>query len=163
LAPIVFVGGSLASHGGQNPVEPIKLGAAILHGPNVWNFAEIYSALDAAHGAEQVTDVGRLTVRVGAWLTDAAERTNVGAAERAGRLPGSPVPSIARLRRSIRISCRSAWRAGTVMREPPFWWRDAGIKAHLLAPLAAIYGAVAARRLARKGWRAGVPVVCIGN
>jgi len=49
------------------------------------------------------------------------------------------------------------------MREPPFWWRDAGIKAHLLAPLAAIYGAVAARRLARKGWRAGVPVVCIGN
>src|SRR5215470_6320980 len=27
LAPIVFVGGSLASHGGQNPVEPIKLGA----------------------------------------------------------------------------------------------------------------------------------------
>jgi len=83
LAPIVFVGGSLASHGGQNPVEPIKLGAAILHGPHVWNFAEIYSALDAAHGAEQVTDVGRLTVRVGAWLTDAAERTNVVTAARA--------------------------------------------------------------------------------
>jgi len=91
LAPIVFVGGSLASHGGQNPVEPIKLGAAILHGPNVWNFAEIYSALDAAHGAEQVTDVGRLTVRVGAWLTDAAERTNVVAAARAtvARLAGA--------------------------------------------------------------------------
>ena len=47
LAPIVFVGGSLASHGGQNPIEPIKLGAAILHGPNVWNFAEIYAALDS--------------------------------------------------------------------------------------------------------------------
>src|SRR5205823_8971315 len=72
LAPIVFVGGSLASHGGQNPVEPIKLGAAILHGPHVWNFAEIYAALDAAHGAEQVADGNRLTVRVGAWLTDAA-------------------------------------------------------------------------------------------
>src|SRR5215831_16603388 len=43
LAPIVFVGGSLASHGGQNPIEPIKLGAAVLHGPNVWNFAEIYA------------------------------------------------------------------------------------------------------------------------
>ena len=66
LAPIVFVGGSLASHGGQNPIEPIKLGAAILHGPHVWNFAEIYSALDAARGAEQVTDVGKLAVRVGA-------------------------------------------------------------------------------------------------
>jgi 3-deoxy-D-manno-octulosonic-acid transferase len=82
LAPIVFVGGSLASHGGQNPVEPIKLGAAILHGPHVWNFAEIYSALDDAHGAEQVTDVGKLTVRVGAWLTDSGERSTVVAAAR---------------------------------------------------------------------------------
>ena len=82
LAPIVFVGGSLASHGGQNPVEPIKLGAAVLHGPHVWNFAEIYAALDAAHGAEQVADAGRLTVRVGAWLTDAAERMKVAASAR---------------------------------------------------------------------------------
>jgi len=82
LAPIVFVGGSLATRGGQNPVEPIKLGAAVLHGPHVWNFAEIYAALDAAHGAEQVTDGGRLTVRVGAWLTDAAERVKVAARAR---------------------------------------------------------------------------------
>jgi 3-deoxy-D-manno-octulosonic-acid transferase len=82
LAPIVFVGGSLATRGGQNPVEPIKLGAAVLHGPHVWNFAEIYAALDAAHGAEQVTDGGRLTVRVGAWLTDVAERVKVAARAR---------------------------------------------------------------------------------
>ena len=34
------------------------MGAAILHGPHVWNFAEIYAALDAAHGAEPVTDAG---------------------------------------------------------------------------------------------------------
>ena len=52
LAPIVFIGGSLVGHGGQNPIEAAKLGAAILHGPHVWNFAEIYSALDAAGGAE---------------------------------------------------------------------------------------------------------------
>jgi tetraacyldisaccharide 4'-kinase len=49
------------------------------------------------------------------------------------------------------------------MREPAFWWRPAGPRAGLLAPVAAIYGAVAGRRLARKGWRASVPVVCIGN
>jgi tetraacyldisaccharide 4'-kinase len=50
------------------------------------------------------------------------------------------------------------------MREPPFWWRpDGGIAAAMLAPLAAVYGAVAARRLARHGARAGVPVVCVGN
>jgi 3-deoxy-D-manno-octulosonic-acid transferase len=82
VAPIVFVGGSLASHGGQNPIEPIKLGAAVLHGPHVWNFAEIYEALDKAHGAEEVTDVGKLAVRVGAWLTDAVARARVAAAAR---------------------------------------------------------------------------------
>jgi 3-deoxy-D-manno-octulosonic-acid transferase len=82
LAPIVFVGGSLASHGGQNPIEAIKLGAAILHGPHVWNFAEIYAALDGAHGAESVTDVGKLAVRLGAWLKDAGERASVVAAGR---------------------------------------------------------------------------------
>ena len=82
LAPIVFVGGSLARHGGQNPIEPAKLGAAILHGPQVWNFTEIYAALDSAHGAELVSDVGKLAVRVGAWLKDADERATVAAAAR---------------------------------------------------------------------------------
>ena len=77
LAPIVFIGGSLVGHGGQNPIEAAKLGAAILHGPHVWNFSEIYSALDAAGGAEMVTDTGKLTVRVGAWLTDAEARKKV--------------------------------------------------------------------------------------
>jgi 3-deoxy-D-manno-octulosonic-acid transferase len=75
LAPMVFIGGSLVRHGGQNPVEAVKLGAAILHGPHVWNFAEIYEALDAQHGAEQVTDINGLTARFGAWLADAAART----------------------------------------------------------------------------------------
>jgi 3-deoxy-D-manno-octulosonic-acid transferase len=74
LAPLVFMGGSLVGHGGQNPIEAIKLGAAVLHGPNVWNFAEIYSALDAAGGAEPVTDSGKLAVRVGALLKDVAAR-----------------------------------------------------------------------------------------
>jgi 3-deoxy-D-manno-octulosonic-acid transferase len=82
LAPIVFVGGSIASHGGQNPIEPIKLGAAILHGPHVWNFAEIYAALDRSRGAEQVADAGKLAVRVGAWLKDVGERNAVVAAAR---------------------------------------------------------------------------------
>ena len=49
LAPIVFMGGSLATHGGQNPIEAIRLGAATVHGPHVWNFAEIYATLDAEH------------------------------------------------------------------------------------------------------------------
>ena len=96
LAPIVFVGGSLASHGGQNPVEPIKLGAAILHGPHVWNFAEIYAALDAAHGAEQVADVGQAD-RAGRRMAHRCSRAHRGWwRRRARRWRSSLVRSIAR-------------------------------------------------------------------
>lgn len=70
LAPVVFIGGSMVKHGGQNPIEAAKLGAAILHGPHVWNFTEIYAALDSARGAELVDDCDRLTVHLAACLAD---------------------------------------------------------------------------------------------
>jgi 3-deoxy-D-manno-octulosonic-acid transferase len=82
MAPVVFVGGSLVRHGGQNPIEPAKLGAAILHGPHVWNFAEIYAALDAARGAEQVDDADRLTAGYGALLGRPAARKQTADAAR---------------------------------------------------------------------------------
>src|SRR5438094_959827 len=50
-----------------------------------------------------------------------------------------------------------------MMREPSFWWHDAGIAARVLAPVAAAYGAVARARLNWRGRRAAIPVVCIGN
>lgn len=49
------------------------------------------------------------------------------------------------------------------LRAPEFWWQRAGITAALLYPAAAIYGAVAAYRLGRNGYRAKIPVICIGN
>jgi tetraacyldisaccharide 4'-kinase len=49
------------------------------------------------------------------------------------------------------------------MREPAFWWRKPALAAALLAPAAAFYGAVAARRMMRPGARVGVPVLCVGN
>ena len=49
------------------------------------------------------------------------------------------------------------------MREPAFWWRKAGLASGLLAPAAACYGAIAARRMMRPGARARVPVLCVGN
>jgi len=49
------------------------------------------------------------------------------------------------------------------MREPGFWHRPSSWKSHLLRPLAALYGAVAARRLRRQGFDAGLPVFCVGN
>jgi 3-deoxy-D-manno-octulosonic-acid transferase len=77
LAPIVFMGGSLVRHGGQNPIEAAKLGSAILHGPHVWNFAEIYDELDRASGASEVTDGSKLALRLGAWLKDSGARQAV--------------------------------------------------------------------------------------
>ncbi len=49
------------------------------------------------------------------------------------------------------------------MREPAFWWRKPGLASRLLSPLAALCGAVAARRMHRPGQRARAKVVCIGN
>jgi len=91
LAPIVFMGGSLASHGGQNPIEAIRLGAAVLHGPHVWNFAEIYATLDDAHGAELVADEQALTDRLASWLADPKSRMAVAdaAAAAVGQLGGA--------------------------------------------------------------------------
>jgi tetraacyldisaccharide 4'-kinase len=47
--------------------------------------------------------------------------------------------------------------------EPAFWYRPSSLTSRLLLPLGAIYGAIAARRLAREGIDAGIPVLCVGN
>ena len=80
IAPIVFMGGSLASHGGQNPIEAIRFGAAVVHGPHISNFAEIYGALDATGGAKLVADEGALTAQLGDWLGHPATRNAAAAA-----------------------------------------------------------------------------------
>ncbi len=72
--PIVFMGGSLVEHGGQNPIEAIKLGAAIAHGPHVFNFSDIYEALDHTGGAKRVLDGDGLGRQVNAWLMNAPQR-----------------------------------------------------------------------------------------
>ncbi|CCD98805.1 tetraacyldisaccharide 4'-kinase [Bradyrhizobium sp. STM 3809] len=49
------------------------------------------------------------------------------------------------------------------MREPAFWHRPPTWQSRLLSPLSMLYGAVAARRMAQPGIKAGVPVICVGN
>lgn len=78
LAHVVFMGGSIVEHGGQNPIEAAKLGKPILHGPNVWNFNAIYAALDAARGAEEVENIGHLAMRIGDLMKDPAARKAAG-------------------------------------------------------------------------------------
>lgn len=68
LCPVSFVGGSLVPVGGHNPFEPAALGSAILHGPYIDNFAEIYERLTVAGGAREIDDPG-----LGLALSEALE------------------------------------------------------------------------------------------
>jgi len=55
----VFLGGSLMNHGGQNPIEAIRYGCNILHGPNISNFDEIYNLteeLKVSHKVNSLND-----------------------------------------------------------------------------------------------------------
>ena len=97
LADIAFVGGSLTQRGGQNMLEPAATGAAVLFGPNVWNFPRESSGLLASGGAISVADASELASEFGylaqhpqrrAELARGAEmfvRTLSGCAEQAAR------------------------------------------------------------------------------
>jgi len=80
LAPIVFMGGSLVEHGGQNPIEAIKLGASVIHGPHVFNFTDVYEALDTAGGARGADTQDALVQQFGQLLADPHAREAVVAA-----------------------------------------------------------------------------------
>ena len=163
LAPVVFIGGSLVKHGGQNPIEAAKLGAAILHGPHVWNFTEIYDALDAAHGAEPVADAERLTAAFGAWLADAGRaRPRDRCRAHDGRRARRRARTHAGIARALSHATAIA-RAGQPCVTRPSGGARRACAAALLAPLAAGYGAIAARRMGKAGARAGLPVLCVGN
>ncbi|CAN5208892.1 3-deoxy-D-manno-octulosonic acid transferase [soil metagenome] len=82
IAPVVFMGGSLVAHGGQNPIEAIKLGGAILHGPHVFNFDDIYESLDQAGGALRAETGEEFVKSLGHLLVNPiARQRSVGAAE----------------------------------------------------------------------------------
>jgi 3-deoxy-D-manno-octulosonic-acid transferase len=83
LSPIVFMGGSLVEHGGQNPIEAVKLGASVVHGPHVFNFSDVYEALDRAGGARKADSQEALVKQLGQLLADPkAREASLAASER---------------------------------------------------------------------------------
>lgn len=74
LAPVVMMGGSLIPHGGQNPLEPARLGCAVLFGPQMFNFSEATAGLLATHGALEVQDAPGIAGAVATLLRDTARR-----------------------------------------------------------------------------------------
>ncbi|KUL97214.1 3-deoxy-D-manno-octulosonic acid transferase [Bosea sp. WAO] len=91
LAPVAFIGGSLAPIGGHNPIEPAKLGCALLHGPLVHKSADLFAAFDAGGGARQVADRQELAGAVHRWLSDpaAARQAARAAAQTSTQLGGA--------------------------------------------------------------------------
>ncbi|NIZ01517.1 3-deoxy-D-manno-octulosonic acid transferase [Thalassospira lucentensis] len=80
IAPVCFIGKSLCSGGGQNPLEPARLGCAILHGPDMSNFTVIVDEMQAAGACRTAHDVDDLTRQVGGFLHDATSAQKVAAA-----------------------------------------------------------------------------------
>jgi 3-deoxy-D-manno-octulosonic-acid transferase len=70
VAQVAMIGGSLVPHGGQNPLEPARLGCPIVFGPHMHNFREQVDRLLAAGGAVQVPDSAALAPGVAAMLTN---------------------------------------------------------------------------------------------
>jgi 3-deoxy-D-manno-octulosonic-acid transferase len=70
VASVALVGGSLVPHGGQNPLEPARLGCPILLGPHTANFEEPVARLLAAGGALRVPDAAALAPAVDGMLSE---------------------------------------------------------------------------------------------
>ncbi len=74
LADMAFLGGSLVSRGGQNPIEPAKLRVPVLHGAHVGNFRDVYEALHEAKAVKPVSNESDLAAAVARLIDDAHER-----------------------------------------------------------------------------------------
>jgi 3-deoxy-D-manno-octulosonic-acid transferase len=70
LVPVVFMGGSLIPHGGQNLLEPAKIGCAIVHGPHMTNFDAITAEMQAAGATMVAGDKATLATEIGRLLGD---------------------------------------------------------------------------------------------
>ncbi|MGD9966497.1 MAG: 3-deoxy-D-manno-octulosonic acid transferase [Hyphomonadaceae bacterium] len=82
LAPVSLVAGSLLPHlKGHNPIEPAKLGSAILTGPHVESFQDVFGALLQSGGAATAPDAATLAAEVmRLWQDESARLRQVRAA-----------------------------------------------------------------------------------
>ena len=99
LAHVVFMGGSLISHGGQNPLEPARLSCALLSGRHVFNFAEIYDHLSRSGGVRLI-DEKDLAAQLIALLSDAGSQREMSqqAQKVADELKGALDQTLSRLK-----------------------------------------------------------------
>jgi 3-deoxy-D-manno-octulosonic-acid transferase len=77
-AALAFVGGTLVERGGHSPLEAMAVGTPVLSGPHVFNFAEVFGALQMAAAAQRVAAAGELAPTVEALLADPAAARAMG-------------------------------------------------------------------------------------
>jgi 3-deoxy-D-manno-octulosonic-acid transferase len=163
LFPVVFMGKSFFAGGGQNFLEPARLGCAVATGPRTQNFAQAREMALAAGALTVVENEAALIAWLDARLRDAAPRKTFA--------PNGDLPDIlaARLVQLMVPSPGIVPAAPTARDEsaghsPAFWRHGSSrVAGLLLSPASRIVAASTARRVARPGWRAPVPVICCGN
>lgn len=83
LGTVAFLGASLVSLGGHNPIEPAKTGVPMVHGPHVANFADIFATLADARASICAADEDALAAAVGRLLAEKGERDRLAREARA--------------------------------------------------------------------------------
>ena len=82
LSDLVFIGGSLIPHGGQNMMEPASQGRAVIYGPHVQNFLEETAILEKAGAALRVEGPEGLEEALRTLSADPEQRRAMGEAGR---------------------------------------------------------------------------------
>lgn len=95
MAPVVFVGGSLVPFGGQNMLEPMRLGRVVIIGPHAFNFREIVASGKERGALIEVKDVAGLLGNLVFYLKNPDECADVG--ERAEALAASEMAVLDRV------------------------------------------------------------------
>jgi 3-deoxy-D-manno-octulosonic-acid transferase len=97
LVPFAFVGGTLIPAGGHNPLEPAKLGCAVLAGPHTFNSESAYAAIFKAQGHGLVRTSADIAALAQKLIDDpqAAKALGDAAAQGAASLGGAVAKTIA--------------------------------------------------------------------
>ena len=103
LADLVFVGGSLVSHGGHNILEPAAQGKPILVGPHMFNFRDTYALFSKRNACVTVLDGQELEQKILELLQNkqTAEQMGREAAQIVAENQGAAVRTVEHLRQII--------------------------------------------------------------
>lgn len=110
LADVAFLGGSLVSVGGHNPIEAAICRIPLIMGPETFNFPDVVAAFGEAGCLHLISDAASLAERVAGYLADDAARLAAGetAAEVVARNRGATERLLELLSAEVRAAARSS-------------------------------------------------------